>query len=112
MKKIEKSLTMPKKTERKILWSSPVLYVTRETFLVQFLGPTRTIWRHLKSFCRTFGVELFWSLQAYRKNNDEKKLTKRHDYSRLFSLEKSRLKKVIYLDVMFSSKDTKLRCFH
>ena len=37
-----------KKTERGILWSRPVLYVTRETFLVQFLGPTGTIWRLLK----------------------------------------------------------------
>ena len=33
---------------RKNLWSRPVLYVTRETFLVQFLGPTGTIWRLLK----------------------------------------------------------------
>ena len=31
-------------------------------------------------------VELFWSLQVYRK-----KLTKSHDYSRLFSQEKRRL---------------------
>ena len=30
------------------LWSPPVLYVTPETFLVQFLGPTGTIWRLLK----------------------------------------------------------------
>ena len=30
------------------LWSRPVLYVTRETFLVQFLGSTGTIWRLLK----------------------------------------------------------------
>ena len=33
------------KTERGTLWPRPVLYVTRETFLVQFLGPTGTIWR-------------------------------------------------------------------
>ena len=39
-------------------------------------------------FCRTFGVELFWLLQMYRK----KTLTKSHDYSRLFSLVKRRLK--------------------
>ena len=45
-------------------------------------------------FCRTFGVELFWSLQVYRKNIQKRKrtLTKSHDYSRLFSLEKRRLK--------------------
>ena len=27
------------------IWSHPKLYVTLETFLVQFLGPTGTIWR-------------------------------------------------------------------
>ena len=41
----EKSRTVPKKWT---LWSRPVLYVTRETFLVQFLGPTGTFWRLLK----------------------------------------------------------------
>ena len=44
----EKSLAMPKKLKRGTLWSRPILYVTRETFLVQFLGPTGTIWRLLK----------------------------------------------------------------
>ena len=63
----EKSLTMPKKTER---W---------KTFLVQFPGPTGTIWGLPLNF-----VELFWSLHVYRK----KTLTKSHDYSRLF-LKKS-----------------------
>ena len=38
-------------------------------------------------FCRTF-VELFWSVQVVLK----KQLTKSHDYSRLFSKEKCRLK--------------------
>ena len=38
---------MPKKIER----YPPVFYVTRETFLVQFLGPTEA----LLQFCRTFG---------------------------------------------------------
>ena len=47
-KKIEKSHTVPKKFKGGTLWSRPVLYVTRETFLVQFLGPTGTIWRLLK----------------------------------------------------------------
>ena len=41
----EKSRTVPKKWT---LLSRPVLYVTRETFLVQFLGPTGTFWRLLK----------------------------------------------------------------
>ena len=33
-----------KKQKGGTLWSHPVLYVTRETFLVQFPGPTGTIW--------------------------------------------------------------------
>ena len=41
-------------------------------------------------FCRTF-VELFWSVQVVLKNT----LTKSHDYSRLFSKEKRRLKNMI-----------------
>ena len=42
----KKGLAMPKKTERGActFWSRPVLYVTHETFMVQFLGPTDTIW--------------------------------------------------------------------
>ena len=46
-KDLQKSHTVPKKI-KKTLWSRPVLYVTRETFLVQFLGPTSTIWIILK----------------------------------------------------------------
>ena len=38
----EKKSHNAEKTERGI---RPVLYVTRETFLVQFLGPTGTIWQ-------------------------------------------------------------------
>ena len=37
-----------KKTRRGTLWSRAVLYVTRETFLVQFLGPSSTFWHLLK----------------------------------------------------------------
>ena len=39
-----KSRTVPKKSKGGTFWSGPVLYVTRETFLVQFLGPTGTFW--------------------------------------------------------------------
>ena len=42
---LKKSRTVPKKWT---LWSRPVLYVMRETFLVQFLGPIGTFWRLLK----------------------------------------------------------------
>ena len=56
----EKSFTEKKsrnaeKTERGALWSSPVLYVTQETFLAQFLGPTGTIWRLLKILVELLG---------------------------------------------------------
>ena len=40
----EKNRTVPKKSKGGTFWSRPVLYVTRETFLVQFLGPTGTFW--------------------------------------------------------------------
>ena len=45
---LNKSRTVPKKSKGGTFWSRPVLYVTRETFLVQFLGPTGTLWRLLK----------------------------------------------------------------
>ena len=83
---LEKSLAMPKKLKG---WSRPVLYVTRETFWFSSLGQGVQFGVSSK-YCRTFGVELFWSLQVYRK----KTLTKSHDYSRLVSLEKRRLKNI------------------
>ena len=43
-KKFPKKVAMPKKKlKRGTLWPHPVLYVTRETVLVQFLVPTGTI---------------------------------------------------------------------
>ena len=51
----KKSIAMPKKTERGNFWSRPVLYVTRETFLVRFLGPTGTIWRFLETLYNFWG---------------------------------------------------------
>ena len=39
----KKSRNLEKKTERGDPLASPVLYVTRETFLVQFPGPTGAI---------------------------------------------------------------------
>ena len=44
----KKSLAVPKKMKGGTLWSRSVLYVTLETLLVQFLGPTGTFWRLLK----------------------------------------------------------------
>ena len=52
-------------------------------FLVLFPGPTGEIWNFVELL-----IELFWSVQVVLK----KTLTKSHDYSRLFSLEKRRLK--------------------
>ena len=62
-----------KKSKGGTVWSRPVLYVTRETFLVQFLGPTGTFWG-LLNFVELL-VELFWSVQVVlknKKNTDEK----------------------------------------
>ena len=42
-KNLTKSRTVPKKFKGGTLLSRPVLYVTRESFLVQFPGPTRAI---------------------------------------------------------------------
>ena len=53
-------------------------------------------------FCRTFGLELFWSLQVYRK-----KLTKSHDYSRLFSVEKRRRKHSVPIHTNMNAKRAK-----
>ena len=44
MKKNEKKIHNAKKLKGGTLWSRPVLYVKRETFLVQLLEPTGTIW--------------------------------------------------------------------
>ena len=47
------------KTEKGTFWPRLVLYVTRETFLVPFLGPAGTVWRLLKilyNFGRTILV--------------------------------------------------------
>ena len=43
----KKSHNAEKKLKGRTLWSRPVLYVTPETFLVQFLGPPGTFWRIL-----------------------------------------------------------------
>ena len=63
----EKSRTVPKKSRGGTFWSRPVLYVTRETFLVQFLGPTGTFWG-LQNFVELL-VELFWSVQVVLKKH-------------------------------------------
>ena len=63
----EKSRMVPKKSKGGTFWSRPVLYVTRETFLVQFLGPTGTFWG-LLNFVKLL-VELFWSVQVVLKKH-------------------------------------------
>ena len=55
-KTFEKSFAMPKKTERGTLWSYPVLYVTQEDFLVQFLGQRVQFGGFLKFCGRTILV--------------------------------------------------------
>ena len=78
---------MPKKTERGTLWSRPVLYLRGKHFWFSSWGQQVRFGGFLK-LCRTFGVELFWSLQVYQKIFIKKTMAKRHDYSRLSSLEK------------------------
>ena len=52
---------------KKLKGSRPVLlYVTRETFLVQFPGPTGAISNFVE-----LSVELFLSLHVYRKKNTD-----------------------------------------
>ena len=71
-KKFEKKSHSAEKNLKGAIWSRPVLYVTLETFLVQFLGPTGTIWRRSQNFVELL-VELFWSLQlVLKKKTDEK----------------------------------------
>ena len=45
----EKKSRNAEKTQRGNLWPRPVLYVTRETLLVQFLGLTGRIWPLVKT---------------------------------------------------------------
>ena len=63
----QKSLARSKKLIGGTLWSRTVLHVTRESFLVQFPGPTGAISNFVELL-----VELLWSLQVYQKNTDEK----------------------------------------
>ena len=65
---------MPRKNERGTLWSRPVLYDTRETFLVQFFAwPTGA---GNLNFCVTFGITIQVtsgvSEKISVKNTDEK----------------------------------------
>ena len=80
---------MPEKTERGDPLVSPgmVCYAGKQEkpFWSSSLG--QMVHFGAIIFCRTF-VELFWSVQVVLK----KTLTKSHDYSRLFSKEKRRLK--------------------
>ena len=46
---------LKKVSQCRIVKGGPVLYVTRETFLVHFLGPARTIWRLLIILWNFFG---------------------------------------------------------
>ena len=65
---------------------------TGKTFLVQFARPNGAIWCNniLQNFCITILV----SSGGLKK----KTLTKSHDYSRLFSKEKHRLKNVFRVE--------------
>ena len=83
----KKSLTMPKKLKGGpfgLARYGMLRGKTGKTFLVQFARPNGAIWcnKILYNFCRTILVS----------SGLKKTLTKSHDYSRLFSKEKRRLK--------------------
>ena len=80
---------MPKKTERGDPLVSPgmVCFAGKQEKPFWFSSLGQMMQFGAIIFCRTF-VELFWSVQVVLK----KTLTKSHDYSRLFSKEKRRLK--------------------
>ena len=63
------------KTERGTLWSPPVLYGTRLTFLVQFPWPTGAIINFVELL-----VKLFWSLQVVLKTPLRKVMTIAHSF--------------------------------
>ena len=65
MKKMcEKESRYAEKIERGTLLSRPVLYLRGKPFWFSSLGQ-RVQFGSFLNFCRTFGVELFWSLQVY-----------------------------------------------
>ena len=68
----EKSLAMPKETERVSSFGLVRYCMLRgKPFWFSFLGQRVQFGGFLK-FCRTFGVELFWSLQVYRKKTSKR----------------------------------------
>ena len=75
MKKIfwKKSLTMPKKTERRDPLVSPgmVCYAGKQEKPFWFSSLSQIVQLGAIIFCRTF-LELFWSVQVVLKNTDEK----------------------------------------
>ena len=66
-KKNPESLAMPKKSETEDPWASSGIVIYAEN-IIRFCswGQRVQICVFLK-VCRTFGVELFWSFQVYRK---------------------------------------------
>ena len=65
----EKISQCRKKLKKWTLWSHLLLYVTRETFLVQFPGPTGAIQNFVD---RTFGRTILVTSGVSRKKADEK----------------------------------------
>ena len=82
----KKCLTMPKKTERR----DPlvmVCYAGKQEKPFWFSSLSQIVQLGAIIFCRTFGRTILVSSGGLKKS-----LTKSHDYSRLFSKEKRRLK--------------------
>ena len=74
-----------------------VCYAEKQEKLFWFSSLGQMVQFGAMIFGRTF-VELFWSVQVVFK----KTLTKSHDYSRLFSKEKRRLK--MFLEILLQIK--------
>ena len=90
-----KNLAMPKKTKRGDTWvSSGIVCYARNLF-----GSVSWANRGNLKFCRTFGRTIL-----VRSGVTKKTLTKSHDYSRLFSVEKRRLKLIIFKSLTMSKK--------
>ena len=84
----EKSLTMPKKTERGTLWDFSTSILSQNSRKLKGDPSGKIVFQKNNAEKAEMGdplvsllVELFWSLQVYRK----KTLTRSLGYSRLFS---------------------------
>ena len=104
-KKLKKSLTEPKilKKDRYCMLRGKLFWFSSQGQRVQFVDV-------FLRFCRSFGVELFWSLQVYRKTRRER--PKSAPYLRLKNIQgttivkiwKKNFSKKLFLKFFFEKK--------